>query len=529
MPKRPQIVIPTALIGFAAALLSIASAAVVVLAVGSPFGWGSGPAEAAANAIDLAALDMVGGDAAGNTVATTPPGDVEVTALGTIEDCVEVTHPATFTVDFVVQGYPPANNPLVAYDVTVDFPAGLQLTDTFSGDVAPSVLGRTLLSGDPQSGSFFAVVDTPNYGSGSPLVGPNSHSASIVDFAPASGDEAVDGEENSDGFLIRYTFATTGTATGLLSLTLSSNSFLVSDDVGQVPITAVQDGAVAVDTACGTPPTAVNDSDTVLEDSGANAIDVLSNDDDGGAPPLTIIAVTQGSDGTVAITGGGSGLTYEPDANFFGSDTFTYTIQNAASGTDTATVNVTVTGAPDAPVAADVDIGFVQVNSSGNAWSPTVSDGDGDALTCSIVSQPTNGTATAPSGDCSQPGSQGSYSPDAGFEGSDSFTYNANDGNADSNTATVSVEVVVATPTPTATPSGSPTASPTGSPTASPTGSPTAASPTATPTTLPGTGRLSGDDNSGSVFAAIGLVLLTAAAGATGVGIVLRRRAIRDR
>src|SRR5205814_514475 len=56
-------------------------------------------------------------------------------------------------------------------------------------------------------------------------------------------------------------------------------------------------------------PMAVNDSATVNQDSGANPIDVLANDTDADGDTKTITAVTQGTHGTVAITGGGASLT----------------------------------------------------------------------------------------------------------------------------------------------------------------------------------------------------------------------------
>ena len=62
------------------------------------------------------------------------------------------------------------------------------------------------------------------------------------------------------------------------------------------------------------------------------------------------------------------------------------------------------------------------------------SDFDGNPLTYAIVSQPANGTAAVIGGDLS-------YTPNAGYSGSDSFSYNANDGAADSGVATVSVTV----------------------------------------------------------------------------------------
>ena len=95
----------------------------------------------------------------------------------------------------------------------------------------------------------------------------------------------------------------------------------------------------------------MNDTATVTEDSVANAINVLANDSfapDTGET-LTITAKTNGTNGTVAITGGGTGLTYTPNANFSGSDSFTYTISDGNGGTATATVSVTVSNVNDAP------------------------------------------------------------------------------------------------------------------------------------------------------------------------------------
>ncbi|MBD2848141.1 S-layer homology domain-containing protein [Paenibacillus sp. IB182496] len=63
-------------------------------------------------------------------------------------------------------------------------------------------------------------------------------------------------------------------------------------------------------------------------------------------------------------------------------------------------------------------------------------DADGDPLTATKVSDPSHGTLTL--------NSDGSftYTPEAGYHGSDSFTYKASDGQSDSNTATVSIHVL---------------------------------------------------------------------------------------
>ena len=95
-------------------------------------------------------------------------------------------------------------------------------------------------------------------------------------------------------------------------------------------------------------PIAVDDTATVVEDSGANAIDVLANDTDIDGGPKTIVTVTQPANGTVVITGGGTGLTYQPDADTCGTDPFTYTLNGGSTGT----VTVTVTCVNDGPTLA---------------------------------------------------------------------------------------------------------------------------------------------------------------------------------
>ena len=83
------------------------------------------------------------------------------------------------------------------------------------------------------------------------------------------------------------------------------------------------------------PPVAVDDAAAVAPDSGPTPIDVLANDRDIDGGPRSIVAVTQPADGTVVVTGGGTGLTYEPDAGYCSSvpDTFTYTLNGGASAT----------------------------------------------------------------------------------------------------------------------------------------------------------------------------------------------------
>jgi hypothetical protein len=95
---------------------------------------------------------------------------------------------------------------------------------------------------------------------------------------------------------------------------------------------------------------------TVAEDSGPSAVDVLANDTDVDGGPKAIASVTQPANGVVAITGGGTGVTYTPDADYCNTppgtspDTFTYTLTPGGSST---TVSIKVTCVDDAPTADD--------------------------------------------------------------------------------------------------------------------------------------------------------------------------------
>ncbi len=88
-------------------------------------------------------------------------------------------------------------------------------------------------------------------------------------------------------------------------------------------------------------PTAVNDTETMDEDSTVD-INVLSNDDDVDGDPLTVTDVTnQPSNGTTTINHDNT-ITYTPNTNFNGVDTFAYQISDGNGGTSTATVTVNV-------------------------------------------------------------------------------------------------------------------------------------------------------------------------------------------
>lgn len=185
----------------------------------------------------------------------------------------------------------------------------------------------------------------------------------------------------------------------------------------------------------GDAPVAVDDTATVAEDSEVS-VAVLSNDSDADGDTLTIESFTQGTNGSVVISG--SNLVYTPSANFNGSDSFTYTINDGTGLTDTATVSVTVTAVNDNPVANDdsatteEDVA-VTINLVAND-----TDIDGDSLSIESVGTASNGSVV------NNGNGTVTYTPNAGFFGSDSFTYVVSDGSA-TDTATVRVTVTEVT------------------------------------------------------------------------------------
>jgi hypothetical protein len=94
---------------------------------------------------------------------------------------------------------------------------------------------------------------------------------------------------------------------------------------------------------------------------------------------LAITAVTQGTNGSVAITGGGSSVSYTPAANFNGSDSFTYTITDEHGGTATATANVTVLPSSGTPIQNWRQVHFGTTSNTGNAADLADPDNDGIA------------------------------------------------------------------------------------------------------------------------------------------------------
>ena len=188
-------------------------------------------------------------------------------------------------------------------------------------------------------------------------------------------------------------------------------------------------------------PVAVDDIASTNEDI-AVGINVLSNDTDAdNAIDATTVAIGTGpTNGSVSVNATTGEITYTPNANYNGGDSFTYTVDDVSGGTsNAATVSVTVNPVNDNPVALD-DIASTNEDI---AVDVTVLTNDSDAddgldiTSVAIVTGPTNGSTSvnATTGVVT-------YTPNANYSGADSFTYTVDDASgATSNTATVSITI----------------------------------------------------------------------------------------
>ena len=224
----------------------------------------------------------------------------------------------------------------------------------------------------------------------------------------------------SDGTL---TYTPAANASGTATIQVQLNDGGGTSNGGVQTTTPPRSFAITV-TAVDDPPVAVADSATVTEDSGANAITVLANDTDIDAGPKLVNSVTQPANGTVVITGGGSGLTYQPSANFCGANSFSYTLNGGSS----ATVSVSVTCVNDPPMVTAPGpfnvTGNVAISVPAPGLLTTVSDlldGAGAApftINSASTTSTQGGTVTVTTANGAF-----TYNPPPGYEGADSFTY----------------------------------------------------------------------------------------------------------
>jgi VCBS repeat-containing protein len=289
-----------------------------------------------------------------------------------------------------------------------------------TADDAYSLDQGTTLTVDPMTGVLANDSDID----GDPLT-------SAVVTQPANGTLSLN-PDGSFSYTPNASFSGTDSftyAAGDGNLTTPSNVTLTVNPVAQAPVPAVDNYSTGEDVPL-----------VVGADLG-----VLANDVSPDGSLLTAQVVTGPAHGSLTLNPDGS-FSLTPEANFHGSDSFTY--KAVSNGQETvSSANIVVEPLNDAPTAADdqfaIDPTSATPSPANNVIANNVTandtDIDGEALAAILVSGPAHGMLTLNSDGTFN------YVPQTGFSGDDTFRYQDFDGKANSNVATVTLHVPAGT------------------------------------------------------------------------------------
>ncbi|MBI2859724.1 MAG: tandem-95 repeat protein, partial [Chloroflexi bacterium] len=300
-----------------------------------------------------------------------------------------------------------------------------------------------------------------NYAANSPPVAVNQ-SISFTKTSSTSGVRIALRAFDADGDPLTYALVTPpsrGTLSGIPPAVsywanadffgIDGFTFVATDgkdtsNVATVIITVEQAGRVPnVPLPANSPPVADNQNISFIKTSSTTNVSITLRASDPDGDPLTYAVVTLPSHGL--LSGVPPALSYRANAGFIGTDNFTFTASDGNATSNVATVNITV-GLPAKvplpanrrPVAANQSISLMRTSSTSSVRiTLRASDSDGDPMTYAVVTRPSHGTLSG-----SPPAL--SYKPNAGFIGTDNFTFTASDGKDTSNLATVTITVAQA-------------------------------------------------------------------------------------
>jgi VCBS repeat-containing protein len=294
-----------------------------------------------------------------------------------------------------------------------------------AADAAMTTLEDTALVIDLYAYATDVDNTLPSTAGGRGAGGEGSFTATIV-TGPAHGVLT----QNADG---SYTYTPDANYNGADIFAYRVNDGQLDSNVATVTLTiaAVNDAPVAADAAM-----------TTLEDT-ALVIDLRTYATDVDSSTFTARIVAGPAHGVLTQNADGS-YTYTPDANYNGADSFTYLVNDGALDSNIATVTLAITAVNDAPTLGDLNLAAVEDTALAMNLLAAASDIDGDTLTASIVAGAQHGQVSI--------NADGSftYTPDLNFNGVDSFTYKVNDGQLDSNIATVMLAVAAVNDAPVA-------------------------------------------------------------------------------
>ena len=246
------------------------------------------------------------------------------------------------------------------------------------------------------------------------LVAADSDKGDTVTFALK--DQASKGTAvvNTDG---TYTYTANSGVSGEDTFTFTATDSHGASDTATVTVTLVSNQK----------PTASALTFSTLENNPLSG-DISTADADGETVTATVKTPTE--HGKLTLQTDGS-FTYLPDTDYSGADSATITLSD---GIDTVDVVLSLTVEKnEAPVAENINTKTIK--DQPKTVTVKATDANGATLTYAIATKPAHGTVDLQ-------GDQATYTPAAGYLGSDSFTYTANDGVNTSEPATVSVMVL---------------------------------------------------------------------------------------
>lgn len=187
----------------------------------------------------------------------------------------------------------------------------------------------------------------------------------------------------------------------------------------------------------------LEDDVAVVDEDDAVQIPIFDNDSE--LPDTGVLTFTEPANGSVTVDENGTPndptddiVTYTPNPDFNGQDTFDYTLCNSFGDCSTATVTVTVTPIVDtvADVVTTEEDTPIQITWSGN-------DNDLPDSGTFTVTDPINGTVTVnDNGTPNDPSDDMvTYTPNPDFDGTDMFDYTVCDALGNCSTATITIVV----------------------------------------------------------------------------------------
>jgi hypothetical protein len=189
------------------------------------------------------------------------------------------------------------------------------------------------------------------------------------------------------------------------------------------------DATVAIDVAAVNDPPFPLDRDATLNEDTTATISLLATDPEG--DPISFAIADGPHHGTATLSG--SSVTYRPDHDYNGSDSFTYTASDSTATSAPATVSLTVRPINDAPVASDGSTTTAEDTSV--TFTLPATDVDGQPLTYTVVTVPSDGFVSFGTG------ASRTYTPAANATGVRTLTFRVSDGFTSSNTATFTITI----------------------------------------------------------------------------------------